>query len=46
MTQLQFNLDIDFLKESVMNSNLDLVLKSSIVLILKKVYISAERNFG
>lgn len=43
MTQLQFNLNIDVLKESVMNSNLDLVIKSSIVLILNE-YMEKERD--
>lgn len=43
MTQLQFNLDMDYLKESVMNSNLDLVLKSSIVLVLNE-YMEKERD--
>ncbi len=36
MTQIQFNLDIDVLKESVMNSNIDAVVKSSIVLVLNE----------
>jgi len=37
MTHLQFNLDLDFLKESVINSNLDMVIKSAIVLVLNEV---------
>ncbi|MEK3798720.1 hypothetical protein MHI18_10680 [Peribacillus sp. FSL H8-0477] len=36
MTQLQFNLDIDLLKLSIMNSNLDAVIKSAVVLILNE----------
>lgn len=43
MTHLQFNLDVNVLKESVMNSNLDLVLKSSIVLILNE-FMEKERD--
>jgi putative transposase len=34
MTHLQFNLNLDLLKESVINSNLDMVIKSAIVLVL------------
>jgi transposase-like protein len=37
MTHLQFNLDLDLLKESVINSNLDMVIKSAIVLVLNEV---------
>jgi len=37
MTQLQFNLDLDLLKESVINSNLDMVIKSALVLVLNEV---------
>ena len=36
MTQLNFNLDIDILKDSVMNSNIDAVIKSTIVLVLNE----------
>ena len=43
MTQIQFNLDIDLLKESVMNSNIDVVVKSSIVLVLNKL-MEKERD--
>jgi transposase-like protein len=43
MTQLQFNLDMDFLKESIMNSNLDNVVKSTIVLVLNE-YMEKERD--
>jgi putative transposase len=34
MTQIQFNLNIDDLKDSVMNSDIDAVIKASIVLVL------------
>ncbi|MEH7307869.1 IS256 family transposase [Neobacillus drentensis] len=37
MTQLQFNLNIDDLKDSVMNSDIDAVIKASIVLVLNSV---------
>ncbi|MDQ0970696.1 putative transposase [Neobacillus niacini] len=37
MTHIQFNLDLDLLKESVINSNLDMVIKSAIVLVLNEV---------
>ena len=43
MTHLQFNLDIDFLKESIMNSNVDTVIKSAVVLILNE-YMEKERD--
>ncbi|KHF40127.1 IS256 family transposase [Halalkalibacter okhensis] len=43
MTQIQFNLDIDVLKESVMNSNIDAVVKSSIVLVLNEI-MEKERD--
>ncbi|GAE26033.1 hypothetical protein JCM9140_2061 [Halalkalibacter wakoensis JCM 9140] len=43
MTQIQFNLDIDILKESVMNSNIDAVVKSSIVLVLNEI-MEKERD--
>lgn len=43
MTQLQFNLDMDVLKESVMNSNIDTVVKSAIVLVLNE-YMEKERD--
>lgn len=43
MTQLQFNLDMDFLKESVMSSNIDTVVKSAIVLVLNE-YMEKERD--
>lgn len=43
MTQLQFNLDMDFLKESVMDSNLDTVIKSAVVLVLNE-YMEKERD--
>jgi len=35
MTQLQFNPDIEKIKENVVNSSLDDILKSTIVLVLK-----------
>ncbi|MGG1680359.1 IS256 family transposase [Neobacillus sp. NRS-1170] len=37
MTQIQFNLNLDHLKESVMNSDIDSVVKASIVLVLNSV---------
>lgn len=43
MTQLQFNLDIDLLKDSVLTSNLEAVVKSTIVLVLNE-YVEKERD--
>lgn len=43
MTQIQFNLDVDLLKESVMNSNINSVVKASIVLILNE-FMEKERD--
>lgn len=43
MTQLQFNLDIDFLKDSVLHSNLDTVVKSALVLVLNE-FMEKERD--
>ncbi|WP_066296394.1 IS256 family transposase [Bacillus sp. FJAT-29937] len=43
MTQIQFNLDLDLLKESVMNSNIEMVVKSSIVLVLNE-FMEKERD--
>jgi putative transposase len=43
MTQLQFSLDMDLLKESVMNSNIDTVVKSAVVLVLNE-YMEKERD--
>lgn len=43
MTQLQFNLDPDHLKDSVMNSNMDAVIKSAIVLVLNE-FMELERD--
>lgn len=43
MTQLQFNLNLDNLKESVMNSDIDAVIKASIVLVLNSV-MEKERD--
>jgi putative transposase len=43
MTHLQFNLDLNLLKESVINSNLDMVIKSAIVLVLNEV-MEKERD--
>ncbi|MCP3739933.1 transposase [Rossellomorea sp. BNER] len=43
MTQLQFSLDLDILKDSVMNSNLDTVVKSSIILVLNE-FMEKERD--
>ncbi|AZU60193.1 IS256 family transposase [Neobacillus mesonae] len=43
MTHLQFNLDMDLLKESVINSNLDMVIKSALVLVLNE-FMEKERD--
>jgi putative transposase len=43
MTQLQFNLNIEDLKDSVMNSDIDAVVKASIVLVLNSV-MEKERD--
>lgn len=43
MTQLQFNLNVDHLKESVMNSNIETVVKSTIVLVLNE-FMERERD--
>lgn len=43
MTQIQFNLDMDILKQSVMDSNIDAVLKSSIILVLNE-FMEKERD--
>ncbi|MEK5444877.1 IS256 family transposase [Fredinandcohnia sp. FSL W7-1320] len=45
MTQIQFNLDIDVLKESVMNSDIDSVIKASIVLVLNSVMEKERDDF-
>lgn len=43
MAQLNFNLNMDILKDSVMNSNIDAVVKSTIVLVLNE-YMEKERD--
>jgi putative transposase len=43
MTQIQFNLNLDLLKESVMNSDLDSIIKASVVLVLNSV-MEKERD--
>lgn len=43
MTQLNFNLDMDNLKDTVMNSNIEAVVKSTIVLVLN-AYMEKERD--
>jgi len=43
MTQLQFNLNMDVLKESVINSDLDMVVKSALVLVLNE-FMEKERD--
>lgn len=43
LTQFQFNLNLDNLKESVMNSDIDAVIKASIVLVLNSV-MEKERD--
>ncbi|MDQ0999791.1 putative transposase [Neobacillus niacini] len=45
MTHLQFNLDLDLLKESVINSNLDMVIKSAIVIVLNEVMENERDNY-
>lgn len=43
MTQLQFNLDLDLLKEAVISSDMETVVKSAIVLVLND-YMEKERD--
>src|SRR5690625_2484914 len=43
MTQLQFNLDFDEIKEKVINSSLDDILKSTIVIVLNE-FMKQERD--
>ncbi|WP_409294419.1 IS256 family transposase [Peribacillus sp. SCS-26] len=43
MTQLQFSLNMDDLKESIVNSNLDMVVKSALVLVLNEI-MEKERD--
>lgn len=43
MTQLQFNLNMEVLKDSVMNSNMETVVKSAIVLVLNE-FMEKERD--
>ncbi|WP_062109024.1 IS256 family transposase [Bacillus niameyensis] len=43
MTQLQFNLNMDYLKATLMNSDLDDVVKASIVLVLNE-FMEKERD--
>ncbi|WP_204524663.1 transposase, partial [Litchfieldia alkalitelluris] len=43
MTQLQFTLDLENLKESVINSDIEAVIKSAIVLVLNNV-MEKERD--
>ncbi|USK38872.1 IS256 family transposase [Cytobacillus firmus] len=43
MTQVQFNLNVDVLKEAVVNSNLDMVIKSAVVLVLNE-FMEKERD--
>ncbi|MEK5109507.1 IS256 family transposase [Cytobacillus sp. FSL K6-0129] len=43
MTQIQFNLDLDVLKEAVINSNIDTVVRSAIVLVLNE-YMDKKRD--
>ncbi|MGG7621509.1 IS256 family transposase [Bacillus coreaensis] len=45
MTHFQFNLDLGLLKESVINSNLDMVIKSAIVLVLNEVMENERDNY-
>ncbi len=43
MTHLQFNLNMDFLKQEVMDSNLEAVVKSTIILVLNE-FMEKERD--
>lgn len=43
MTQLHFSLNLEDLKESIMNSNIDTIIKSSIVLVLNE-FMEKERD--
>lgn len=43
MTQIQFNVNVDELKDALMNSNLETTIKSTIVLILNE-FMEKERN--
>ncbi|MFZ7946952.1 IS256 family transposase [Neobacillus sp. 19] len=43
MTQVQFNLNMDVLKEAIVNSNLDMVIKSAVVLVLNE-FMEKERD--
>lgn len=43
MTHIQFNLDMEVLKESVVNSNIETVVKSAIVLVLNE-FMEKERE--
>ena len=43
MTQVQFNLNLDVLKEAIVNSNLDMVIKSAVVLVLNE-FMEKERD--
>lgn len=45
MTQIQFNLNIEDLKESIMNSDLNAVVKASIVLVLNTVMENERDNY-
>ncbi len=43
MTQVQFNLNLDVLKEAIVSSNLDMVIKSAVVLVLNE-FMEKERD--
>ena len=43
MTQLQFNLDMDFFKDAVLSSDMEAVVKSSVVLVLN-AFMEQERD--
>jgi putative transposase len=45
LTQLQFNLNIEDLKESIINSDLDAVVKASVVLVLNSVMEKERDNY-
>ncbi|MFJ5717869.1 hypothetical protein [Neobacillus sp. NPDC093127] len=43
MTQVQFNLNMDVLNEAIANFNLDMVIRSAVVLVLNE-FMEKERD--
>lgn len=43
MTQVQFNLNVEVLKDAIINSNLDMVIKSAVILVLNE-FMEKERD--